>query len=243
MGGATDHNDAGTPVMHLVLPANRAGRDFLLGDLHGETGMLETALARVAFDPARDRVISVGDLVDRGPDSLAALRLLERPWFFAVRGNHEEMMRAALADGPGGDAWRLWMMNGGGWIETVSPGEWPALAEIAGDLPLAITIARRDGSPIGVTHAEYPADDWKALESLAAEPASVERMLWGRDILRAGRPRHVRGVALTVHGHTPVPRPVRLGNALFIDTGAVHGGTLTLMTVEEALAPPDEAGR
>lgn len=225
----------------LLLPVNEAGRDFLLGDLHGEVGKLEDALAQVAFDPLRDRVISVGDLVDRGRASRAALALVARPWFFAVRGNHEEMMRAALAAGPQSDAWRLWMMNSGRWIADVPREEWSALAATVAALPIAITLERPDGLPVGIVHAEYPGDDWAALDRLLKRPALVERMLWGRGVLRAGRARHTRGVALTVHGHTPVPRPVRLGNALFIDTGAVYGGSLTLVDADEALAWPDGA--
>jgi serine/threonine protein phosphatase 1 len=74
------------------LAANRAGRDFVVGDLHGQRALLEQALRAVAFDPRHDRVLSVGDLVDRGPDSIGTLALLEEPWFHAVLGNHELML-------------------------------------------------------------------------------------------------------------------------------------------------------
>ncbi|MCA4078770.1 metallophosphoesterase, partial [Pseudomonas kurunegalensis] len=52
--------------------ANRAGRDFAVGDIHGHFTRLQAALDSAGFDPAIDRLFSVGDLVDRGPDSLAA---------------------------------------------------------------------------------------------------------------------------------------------------------------------------
>lgn len=68
---------------------NRRGRDFVVGDLHGHRSQLDAELRRLGFDPRRDRLLSVGDLVDRGPESLAALSLLEEPWFHAVLGNHE----------------------------------------------------------------------------------------------------------------------------------------------------------
>lgn len=74
------------------LPANKVGRDFVVGDLHGCRMMLDRLLAEVRFDPAVDRLFSVGDLVDRGPDSMGCLALLNEPWFHAVRGNHEDMM-------------------------------------------------------------------------------------------------------------------------------------------------------
>ncbi|MEQ1635292.1 MAG: metallophosphoesterase [Methylococcales bacterium] len=79
-----------SPVM--TLPANSHGRDFVLGDLHGCYQLLQDLLGQVNFNPAQDRLFSVGDLVDRGPDSLACLELLKEPWFYAVLGNHEAML-------------------------------------------------------------------------------------------------------------------------------------------------------
>jgi len=67
-------------------PANTLGRDFIVGDLHGCRSLLEDLLAEVAFDGARDRLFSVGDLVDRGPDSEGCLELLKEPWFYPVLG-------------------------------------------------------------------------------------------------------------------------------------------------------------
>jgi serine/threonine protein phosphatase 1 len=70
--------------------ANDNGRDFVIGDLHGCPTLLERLLDQVSFDPAADRVFSVGDIADRGPEPMAALSLLDEPWFHAVRGNHED---------------------------------------------------------------------------------------------------------------------------------------------------------
>ena len=76
----------------LRLPANHAGRDLVVGDLHGHRSLFEAELERLYFDPGRDRVLSVGDLVNRGPESLDTLSLIEEPWFHAVLGNHELML-------------------------------------------------------------------------------------------------------------------------------------------------------
>ena len=74
-------------------PANTLGRDFVVGYVHGQLNMLDHLLAAVRFDSAKDRLFSVGDLVDRGPDGGALLLRLERePWFYAVLGNHEALM-------------------------------------------------------------------------------------------------------------------------------------------------------
>jgi serine/threonine protein phosphatase 1 len=76
----------------LRLPPNTRGRDLVVGDLHGHRALLERALEQLGFEPRRDRVLSVGDLIHRGPHSLATLCLLEEPWFHAVLGNHELML-------------------------------------------------------------------------------------------------------------------------------------------------------
>lgn len=77
--------------------ANPVGRDFIVGDLHGCRAMLDDALAQVSFKPGKDRLFSVGDLVDRGPDSAGCLALLEEPWFYPVLGNHDAMLMAWIA--------------------------------------------------------------------------------------------------------------------------------------------------
>ncbi len=53
-------------AFHRVVPPNRRGRDFVVGDLHGYLGALQDALARAGFDPGCDRLFSTGDLIDRG---------------------------------------------------------------------------------------------------------------------------------------------------------------------------------
>lgn len=70
-------------------PANRTGRDFLVGDLHGAAGDLILLLTGVRFDPSRDRLFCAGDLVNKGEGSVEVLELASQPWFHAVMGNHD----------------------------------------------------------------------------------------------------------------------------------------------------------
>jgi serine/threonine protein phosphatase 1 len=83
------------PVVQY-LPENTQGRDFIVGDIHGTTELLGKILNHVNFDKNVDRLISVGDLVDRGPDSIGALKLLDQPWFHCVLGNHEDLARSSM---------------------------------------------------------------------------------------------------------------------------------------------------
>lgn len=78
--------------------ANMTGRDFVVGDLHGCVEHLRVLLRHVGFDESADRLFSVGDLVDRGPDTPGSLELLKAPWFYPVMGNHDAMLLAVLME-------------------------------------------------------------------------------------------------------------------------------------------------
>lgn len=64
---------------------------YLIGDPQGCDDALQRLLERVAFSPSRDRLIVLGDLVNRGPDSLGVLRRLMAMDDCArcVLGNHD----------------------------------------------------------------------------------------------------------------------------------------------------------
>src|SRR5690606_9998013 len=117
---------------------NRAGRDFAVGDIHGCFSKLETALLKIGFDPECDRLFSVGDLVDRGPESHHVLNWLERSWFHAICGNHDLMTwRRAVSDPyPGVDHVR----HGGQWLDQHNASEQTRIAQSLRALPLAIEV-------------------------------------------------------------------------------------------------------
>ena len=70
---------------------------YAVGDLQGCLQPLQCLLERVAFDPARDKLWLVGDLVNRGPQSLETLRFLfaMREALVCVLGNHDLHLLAA----------------------------------------------------------------------------------------------------------------------------------------------------
>ncbi len=211
--------------------ANRQGRDFVCGDLHGQLDALFDALSACDFDCSADRLFSVGDLVDRGVDSKRTFELLEQPWFNAVRGNHEVLMFDAYNSRQPKDI-ALWMNNGGRrWVDDCNrffdtEVEFSSLVERQQQhLPWAIELALVDGRRIGLVHAECPCPDWNALEAALADQevaGGITRYnaVWSRNVREPLFAGPVAGIDLTVHGHCIFAEPVRRFNSCFIDTGA-----------------------
>ena len=74
-------------------------RLFAIGDIQGCAAAFDLLLRKIAFRPARDRLWLVGDLVNRGPDSLGVVRRvmsLGRS-VTCVLGNHDLHLLATVA--------------------------------------------------------------------------------------------------------------------------------------------------
>ena len=248
-----------SPVVRLA--SNVAGRDFVMGDLHGEIMQLRQALDRVSFNPICDRLFSVGDLIDRGPHSLECLRLLNEPWFFPVKGNHEAMMIFYLLSGEGG----YWMSNSGTWYLALSEAEQSevlGLTHQALQLPYVYVVGSGE-QRFQVVHAELEGTNAQLEEPWTRdtyEIATWARRLAGhyqRHVLRhklgqaRGQPLrfaeakgHIdykpirRDLSLTFCGHTRVARPGLWQSHYFLDTGCGYpdGHGLTLLPVDLALS-------
>jgi serine/threonine protein phosphatase 1 len=215
-----------------TVAANTRGRDFVVGDIHGWLEPLQAELDAVCFDPAVDRLFSVGDLIDRGPDSEQCLLLTREPWFFAVRGNHEQIMFNWLND-PDSVNTDDWLRYGGrAWLD---PGPehyfWrnPQMRRFAEQLdremPWVIELALSDGRRVGISHSSIPVDDWLDLKlRLPHEAALREALIWDRPVRQPTFRHQVEGIDLTVHGHVILPQVQKRGNGIYIDTGAALFG-------------------
>lgn len=198
---------------------NTAGRDLIVGDIHGHFTKLRAQLDRLGFDPERDRLFSVGDLVDRGIESDHAVEWLAKPWFHAVCGNHEGMA-IMWAEGRAPAGWYL--SNGGGWNITNPREQQQELAAQFRCLPLAIEL-ETDAGLVGIVHADCPARRWGDLVATleaGCDAALRESLQWGRDRAQGLLDGPVEGVRAVVCGHTPMQRITSLDNVLFIDVGA-----------------------
>lgn len=82
---------------------------YAIGDIHGRLGALRTLLLKL--DPEKDRLVFLGDYVDRGPDSAGVLDLLvqvamECPRTVFLRGNHDWLMVGSRDDAARRQYWR-----------------------------------------------------------------------------------------------------------------------------------------
>lgn len=210
---------------------NLRGRDIAVGDIHGHFLRLETALADVAFDPHRDRLFSVGDLVDRGPDSISALDWLAKPWFHAVRGNHEDYAtRYRTVDVEN------WVINGGAWFQLLPDAQKQHVADVFATLPYALEV-ETVGGVVGIVHADCPVENWQDLHDALARSSTRDKCIWSRTRINDEDTRGVAGIRAVVVGHTPILSPMTLGNVHHIDTaGWTSTGHFTLLDLSSMTA-------
>ncbi len=214
----------------LRLPLNTRGRDFVVGDVHGSVDLLRQGLALVRFNPEVDRLFLVGDLVDRGFYSRECLELLDKPWVWSARGNHEQM--ALESFGPQGQAptdpgHLRWMRDAGmeWWLQLTAAQRLPLLRKLA-CLPFALEVETTRGR-VGIIHAEVPPGmAWPefiaGLEQ--ADPHVLASCIWGRKRLTGSGTEGVVGIGRLFVGHTPQWGQLRrVGNIYAVDTGGVFG--------------------
>jgi serine/threonine protein phosphatase 1 len=216
------------------------GRLLCIGDVHGCAAELEVLLGAIA--PARaDRLVFLGDYVDRGAESRATVELLlelreKLPRAVFLRGNHEEMMLAYL--GFGGDGAEIFLRAGGAatlasYDVDVRGREAPPADEVRRRLPPAhleflsegLRLHHEDGPYLFVHAGVRPG------RPLARQ--EPRDLLWIREEFLTAE----HGLAQTVvFGHTPLRevwfQPLR---KIGLDTGCVFGGRLSALDLTDGV--------
>ncbi len=222
----------------------------VIGDIHGCRTELETLLAELGYvmeydderrplgarHPDRRRVVFVGDLVDRGPDTPGVLRLamgmVAAGDAFCVPGNHENKLLRALRG-------RNVQITHGLAESLAQLDQEPAefRAQVEQFLDGLISHYVFDHGRLVVAHAgiteRYIGRASGRVRSFCLygdttgetdEFGLPVRYPWANDY---------RGKAVVLYGHTPVPAPEWVNNTLCLDTGCVFGGRLTALRYPE----------
>ncbi|MGP8955848.1 protein-serine/threonine phosphatase [Enterobacter mori] len=212
--------------MYQKIEGDRWRHVWVVSDIHGCYQWLMDALKRRHFNPYEDLLISVGDIIDRGPDCVKCLQLMDEKWFRAVRGNHEQMALDAIEN----NDFALWMSNGGIWFSALEDKRNALrLLNACRDLPHIIEITCANGLNV-IAHADYPAETY-----VWNKPVSLQRVLWDRDRLMGfmvGKGQGIQGADHFWFGHTPLDKRYDFNNLHYIDTGAVFDGFLTLVQLQ-----------
>jgi serine/threonine protein phosphatase 1 len=233
-------NEALKTAPAWVAPGTRI---FAIGDVHGCAGRLadlhRLVAADLAAEPvARPVIVHLGDYIDRGHDSAEVVRMLSSgPVLPGVptinlRGNHEQMMLAALTGAP--HRIEHWLDNNAeatlrswGTSSRRPVAEWRAVLT-------PLDHAFLNGLPLHHQIDGYLFVHAGLRPGIPLDQQTEEDMLWIRDdfldwhgTILPEQPR-----LAIVHGHTPEPRPTVADNRIGIDTGAVKGGALTCAVLE-----------
>lgn len=214
---------------------------FVVGDLHGCYTLLMDKLKELNFDFENDVLLAVGDLVDRGPENEQCISLINEPWFHTIRGNHEDFCIMGATD------FRIEVHhkatnNGGTWLYKYNEAERIEIVKPFHDLPLMMEV-NYSGKKFGLVHADLPVMDWDVLKLMVEhdDPWHNDRpirdhVIWSRNLVNYSYA-EIANIDYVFLGHTVLNAPKYVGNAIFIDTGAVFGNgrELTVLNLKDFL--------
>lgn len=215
------------------IPENVSGRDFICGDIHGCYSLLYSELDKLNFDETKDRLFCTGDLVDRGPESLDVLDILDKSWFHSVLGNHDLFACEFYANklNPNMEfSESTYKLNGGDWFISLDTETQRIIANKFSKLPIAIELESK-GKLIGMVHADCPFNDWNVFKFELQEPdrALILDCIWNRNRVKNKDQTYIDNIDRVYHGHTVLENVEVHGNRHYIDTGAVFYNKLTII--------------
>ena len=193
-----------------------------IGDIHGCYELLLDLVERsVMFDPDEDRLVFLGDYLDRGANSkevvdyVSGLKKHYPGQIVLLKGNHEDLaLRAMLCIGDEEactHARMLWYLNGGQATVNSFRGIEKArqtLIPFIGSLELYHETEEHIFVHAGIPYGKSP------------ETASSDEILWDRSYSYNGR-------KTLIVGHSPKSKIERLKNIISLDTGAYMTGKLS----------------
>ena len=188
-------------------------RVYVIGDVHGHLATFRALLHRLNLRK-EDRVVCLGDMIDRGPDSAGVMKLIrsdER--IICIKGNHEHMALQSITEDGRVELWQPWMQRGGKscWASYIIQAE--------GDLYLAKRNFLSDMRWIDKLPTQIVLDKFRLVHAgydprMALDAQGDKELLWIRKIWY----RHDKPVDLR--------RTVMFGHTTTLKLGAPKGGSI-----------------
>lgn len=221
-------------------------RAYAVGDIHGRLDLLNEILGRIEADiesrpRAKNFIVFLGDLVDRGPDSAGVVERLRTYRHSDARliflsGNHEEVL-LRLLQGEGGIL-ASWLKFGGAECAQsygISPETLKELDERSALKLIREKVPRAHREFIDQMGDTFRFGDYLFVHAgirpgVPLEEQDQSDLRWIRDPFLSDAKEHGYVV---VHGHTIVPEVEERPNRIGIDTGAYRSDILTAIVIEE----------
>jgi serine/threonine protein phosphatase 1 len=204
---------------------------YAIGDIHGRLDALERLMEKIAPDLEQDRLVFMGDYIDRGPQSKGVVDYVLRlknaappETVICLKGNHEFMFLNFLQ----GQEREVFLVNGG--LNTLKDywgQDWEGLENLV--LP---PDHERFYQELKLYYAtpEYIFVHGGLRPGVPLEDQEEADLLWIRGEFITAMDDFGR---LVVFGHTPFRQPLVLPNKIGIDTGAVYGNLLTCLKLPQ----------
>ncbi len=220
-------------------------RIYAIGDIHGRLDLLEQLLGKIEADdhargPLETKLIFLGDLVDRGPESRGVVEKVmslcaESANVSCLTGNHEELLLLAY----GGDSRAAGLFNRVGGRETMMSYGVSASDYAEADLEALSVLVKQH---IPNEHIDFlrACGDWVEVGDYlfvhagirpgnALEEQEISDLRWIRREFTDFKGAHSH---MIIHGHTITEEVDVPGNRIGIDTGAYATGRLTAIGLE-----------
>jgi hypothetical protein len=202
-------------------------RTLFIGDVHGCAEELDALLAECGWKPG-ERVVLVGDLVAKGPDSAGVVRRAREHGFLAVRGNHDEhVLRWHFGRSPHGKKLKPEHQQV---LDTLVPEDWPWLESrpLYLRFPELNVLAVHAGLVPGVPLEAQKPEDLTNLRSIAKDGTPSKKVDGGAPWASCWK-----GPELVIFGHDALRGLQRHPHAIGLDSGCVYGGRLTAYVLPE----------
>ena len=201
------------------------GRVIFIGDIHGCYAEVSEMLSKIGVG-RDDVVVSVGDLVRKGPDVVRVVELWREQRYLAVLGNNEEKVLRASRNGglpaPQDQAilGRRDLLEHIAGFPVVIDFPRQQLTTVHGGLLPHMSVTAQEiedhrAALVKLRYIRHDGDAWIVVQKGEERPGD---RLWSQEW---------RGDRYVVYGHTPLVEPRFDDQALGLDTGCVYGRRLT----------------